>query len=297
MFPDFLCIGAQKSGTTWLHHNLAQHPLVWLPPTKEIHYFDWPPTSLFERLFGRKGRMREARAHLIRTMTKALSGQAKPGELGWAVRFCLAPRSDGWYQSLFRRPQGMIAGEITPSYCLLPPEKIRRLHRLMPEAKIVYLIRHPVERAWSAAVMHFNDKGRGGIEHAPPDQVIAWLTRPRTSERCDYSRTASNWQAAYGDQFLVGFYDELRTDPRRLLTRIQTFLGLPVDIPADVAARRNPGNWTMIPQPFRGLLQEMYLEPMAELQAILKHPYTEDWLQRYASSQLPPRMVGNRLKL
>ena len=40
--PDFLCIGAQKSGTTWLYHNLKQHPQVWLPPVKELHYFDHP---------------------------------------------------------------------------------------------------------------------------------------------------------------------------------------------------------------------------------------------------------------
>src|SRR3984957_2732032 len=39
-FPDFLCIGAQKAGTTWLHKMLGQHPGAWLPPIKEIHYFD-----------------------------------------------------------------------------------------------------------------------------------------------------------------------------------------------------------------------------------------------------------------
>ena len=40
MFPDFLCIGAQRSGTTWLYQNLRRHPEIWMPPAKEIHYFD-----------------------------------------------------------------------------------------------------------------------------------------------------------------------------------------------------------------------------------------------------------------
>jgi hypothetical protein len=31
-FPDFLGIGAQKAGTTWLHHNLRSHPDIWPPP-------------------------------------------------------------------------------------------------------------------------------------------------------------------------------------------------------------------------------------------------------------------------
>ncbi len=38
--PAFLIIGAQKAGTTSLHHVLSQHPSVWLPPIKELHYFD-----------------------------------------------------------------------------------------------------------------------------------------------------------------------------------------------------------------------------------------------------------------
>ncbi len=37
--PDFLVIGAQKAGTTWLHHNLRLHPQIWMPEG-EVHYFD-----------------------------------------------------------------------------------------------------------------------------------------------------------------------------------------------------------------------------------------------------------------
>ena len=38
--PDFICIGAQKAGTTWLYWQLAAHPDFWMPPRKEIHYFN-----------------------------------------------------------------------------------------------------------------------------------------------------------------------------------------------------------------------------------------------------------------
>lgn len=38
--PAFLIIGAQKAGTTSLHHVLSQHPTVWMPAIKELHYFD-----------------------------------------------------------------------------------------------------------------------------------------------------------------------------------------------------------------------------------------------------------------
>src|SRR3989449_8722430 len=38
--PDFLCIGAHKGGTTWLYQQLDSHPDFWMPPFKELHYFD-----------------------------------------------------------------------------------------------------------------------------------------------------------------------------------------------------------------------------------------------------------------
>ena len=38
--PTFLGIGAQKAGTTWLYKKLVQHPEIWIPPKKELHFFD-----------------------------------------------------------------------------------------------------------------------------------------------------------------------------------------------------------------------------------------------------------------
>src|ERR1700754_3667019 len=38
--PGFICVGAQKAGTGWLYEQLRNHPDFWLPPMKELHYFD-----------------------------------------------------------------------------------------------------------------------------------------------------------------------------------------------------------------------------------------------------------------
>src|SRR5438270_8769299 len=43
--PDFCCIGAQKAGTGWLYEQLRSHPDFWMPPMKELHYFDRPARS------------------------------------------------------------------------------------------------------------------------------------------------------------------------------------------------------------------------------------------------------------
>lgn len=36
--PDFICIGAQKAGTTWLYVTLGRRPEIWFPPFKEFHF-------------------------------------------------------------------------------------------------------------------------------------------------------------------------------------------------------------------------------------------------------------------
>jgi hypothetical protein len=38
--PDYLGIGAQRAATTWVHHCLREHPQIFVPPGKEIHFFD-----------------------------------------------------------------------------------------------------------------------------------------------------------------------------------------------------------------------------------------------------------------
>src|SRR5438128_11210161 len=38
--PDFSCVGPQKTGTGWLYQQLEPHPDFWMPPIKELHYFD-----------------------------------------------------------------------------------------------------------------------------------------------------------------------------------------------------------------------------------------------------------------
>ena len=38
--PNFICIGSQRAGTTWLHNCLDEHPEVFVPAEKELHFFD-----------------------------------------------------------------------------------------------------------------------------------------------------------------------------------------------------------------------------------------------------------------
>ena len=152
--PDFLCVGTPKCGTTWLYHNLKRHPQIWLPPVKEFHYFDGlqiKQNSESGRRYYRGRWIRWKRQsdlqlrQLIRSRKKLLSFEHHR----WLFKYFLLPRSDRWYASLFPDDPSRISGEIAPSYCWLNHSNIGRVHGINPDLKIIFMIRDPVERAWS----------------------------------------------------------------------------------------------------------------------------------------------------
>ena len=79
-FPDFLGIGAARTGSTWLYHNLIIQSGIWLPPNKELHYFDrnikYPSpsflhdSSFWKRLIGREAHNRQFRQIMARKLVK-----------------------------------------------------------------------------------------------------------------------------------------------------------------------------------------------------------------------------------
>ena len=101
--PDFVGVGAQRSGTTWWTALIADHPQVARMVTKELHFFD----------------------------DFANSGPS--------------PDVARQYARYFPRPPGRVAGEWTPRYMfdLWTPALLRRC---APDAKLLVLLRDPVER-------------------------------------------------------------------------------------------------------------------------------------------------------
>jgi len=280
--PKFLCIGARKAGTTWLWFNLRSHPRVWLTPQKEIHYFDRRPPSLAERLFGRRYHLRAARRHLRQTLVAQWRCWS-PDDLRWAARHCLSPRDDAWYRSLFPDDDGLTTGEICPGYARLSLDRIARLARLVPDLRVVYLVRDPVEVAWSSACARFAKK-HGGLANAAPETVERYLCSEETIQRYDYARNLLNWRTFFPDEqiFLV-YYDDMAAGPRDTLVRILDFLGLDSGdrrIPADVAVPRgaHAARRVAMADRHRRLLARVFVDRIGVLHHLRPHPHTERWL-------------------
>ncbi len=279
-YPDFLCIGARKSGTTWLHANLGKHPQIYLPPVKETHYFDHNRTWLVQRLFGRASYLRNARKHLWEVMIRT---RGKGEEFRWAVRYCLFPRNDEWYASLFPELEDVVCGEVCPGYARLDRGVIRDLALRAPGLKIIYLLRNPIECAWSSAGAHFEKKlGTRGIDKASHGDVIRYLTKKHTVSHLAYAQNISNWMAYYpSEQLFLGYFDELRADPASFLGRILEFLGLKPRIPPDVARKhgtRTGRRSEVIPTKYHRILADLHYEGLQQLYKMFPNRYTREWL-------------------
>jgi hypothetical protein len=291
MYPDFLCIGAQKAGTSWLYRNLKQHPGICLPPIKEIHYFDhrhFTRTDVFFSLLtGEHGHLRRAAGQLMR-VHQDLSRTDRV----ILIRYLSGARGDRWYQSLFEAGFGL-TGDFTPAYARLSIEDIGYIHDRMPAAKIIYLLRDPIDRAWSHAVMRFSRSRRGGLREPWPEDLLPFLrsqavfgddgSGAHRHKSSDYLGNLDRWRRLYPDsQIFVGFLEEIAEQPARFLLRLFEFLGIEVSVEhvprtANTKVFARAG---MVPPAISGHLAELYMPTIIELHERFANQYTEAWLAR-----------------
>jgi len=211
---DFLCIGAQKAGTTWLNGNLRRHPAVWTPPfAKEVQFFDNLHTE------DRAGRFKIMRRRAKRIMEK------KPDMRSY-LKKVIDPSfafTEDWYRHIFSiAPEGVVKGEMTPVYSALDEDSVEYVKRLMPDAKIIYLIRDPFDRAKSSLHMNLSRKKE------PDSEVMLKILRdPMFQQRGKYSGNIPLWDKAFpAEQILYVPFGRIKTDPAGVMRDVESHLGL-----------------------------------------------------------------------
>jgi hypothetical protein len=201
--PNYFIIGAAKSGTTSLHHYLAQHPDVFACPIKEPRFFAFHPEPAWR--------------------------MAGPGDAKWVDTFVTEPAG---YQALFAGAGDARArGESSVVY-LDTPVAAERICEREPAARIIAILRDPCERAWSQWLMHRRYRGepytfRAAL--AAEDERIAagWSWRYRYRSRGMYHALLQPWLDRFPrERVLLLLSDDLDQDPRATLRRVFAFLGV-----------------------------------------------------------------------
>lgn len=211
--PDFLCVGAQKAGTTWLFEQLNWHEDFWMPPLKEVNYFDHMSRSRHPE--------RSARSNL------RLRDERDRRFLDAMENLCAQQHMDlDLYAQLFAPKGPLLSGDVSPAYCIVPEEIISRIVDRFPELKVVFLARDPVERAWSDLSMAVQYGGVRSFDTNDTAAVMRNLFHPDMITRSFQSAIVGRWERHFADdRFRVYFFDDLQSDPEQTRRKIVRFLG------------------------------------------------------------------------
>ncbi|QDU40417.1 Sulfotransferase domain protein [Maioricimonas rarisocia] len=253
--PDFLIIGGQKCGTSSLYRYLISHPQIEPSLTKEVHYFDLH--------YGK-------------------------GEAWYSAHF---PRCDRADERGLER--GFLTGESSPYY-LMDPRVPKRVADLIPDVKLIVLLRNPIDRAFS----HYHSQVRRGREKlsfedaidTEPERLAGEEERLLADPSCTssahrhFSYTAKGiyidqierWLEVFDrERLLVLNTADLRRDAPRSVARVESFLGLePHEI--EVSTAHNVGSYAPMHESTRARLREFFRPHNERLFAFLGEEWTWD---------------------
>jgi hypothetical protein len=195
--PNFLVIGAAKSGTTSLCAKLAQHPEIFVSNPKELNFFSHDENYL---------------------------------DKGWP-----------WYERFFADAgDAKAVGEGTPlyTYHAVRPHAPERIAKDLPEARLIYMVRHPLERIES----HWRQIVHNGQTDQEFEQALR--SNPEYIDASKYWRQIEQYRKAFPDErILILYFEEFTRDPDAVLRTTFEFLGVDpnVRIP-DAAEPVNSGS-------------------------------------------------------
>ncbi len=214
-----------------MSHNLQLHPEVWMPGIKELHYFNDridDPKNPFSRLYGKmrgEGTVNYRWRQQVRSRLRRHWRRFSREDFLWDLKYYAGKPSDRWYASLFEPGRGSVKGEITPAYSMLDRDRIARVHDLAPEAKLIFMMRNPLERAWSQLVMRLDKSGKIDAGFARRKRAHRQFEREGSRSRTDYLRTLENWSMFYPEErIFVGFLEDIHFFPEELLSSVYEFL-------------------------------------------------------------------------
>jgi len=244
-YPDFMCIGAPRAATTWLHTKLRADPQVFLPKMKELHFFDEE----------RKGSPNDT------------SG------LIWYRPFYFDmsnPAHFRWYGLQFSSAGVAVKGDITPDYSLLSAERVKLIHRKIPGLRIIYILRNPIERAWSGLRKSiWYQKGADEIAAKDPRWLARTIMHPEVLERGNYRHAIETWGSIFPEtNMMILFYDDILANSAAVLAKVYAFLSLrqPAAGSPDIGSRVNAAPELPMPKEIRAKLEVYYRDQIFYLQ-------------------------------
>lgn len=212
--PNFIIIGAGKCGTTSLFHYLFQHPEIYMCPKKETFFFLNEVSRLKNKQWGAVSNLDE-------------------------------------YKSLFKdAPENAVVGEISTTY-YSDPNAAKLIHEVIPDTKIIAILRDPSNRAFSDYLMHHKYQ----IKEQPFESLIA-SKKYYINLGFYYSQLINYFEVFDKNSIKILFYEDLLHHPQEFLENLFIFLGVQPDIKVDMTQKyRDDG------VPKNKILYNLFIKP------------------------------------
>ena len=217
--PDFFIVGAAKSGTTALQQTLASHAAVYMSPIKEPNYF-YNDVALEELRLGLQEKLKKENA--AQWIANGMHGEL------WNAFL----REEALYKQLFSKAKAnQQCGEASVSY-LYSIKAAENIYNYNPKAKIIILLRNPVDRAWS----HFNMERKMGLvtsnflQEFNKHKIVSnpiWGKDPIFLSGGNYYEQVSRYVNRFPkEQIMICLYDAYKSNPQDTINTILKFIGV-----------------------------------------------------------------------
>ena len=208
--PNFIIAGAPKSGTTSLYFYLKQHPDIFVPDKKELHYFsyDW------------------------------LAANAAGPEDDYILTTLCADR-DAYARQYRSAKHHTAVGEFSPSYLYYCNTAGDIQQMLGNTVKIVLILRNPVEKAYSQYMHQVRNNleplsFEQALEAEPQRHAMGWSDIWRYAESSLYARRTRHFIKVFGpSKVRIIVFEEFIADPQNELSGLLRFLGVDDRVPID----------------------------------------------------------------
>jgi hypothetical protein len=221
--PNFIVIGVAKAGTTSLYRYLDQHPEIYICPEKGTNYFGYEDARAWT--WHDEGEPPLLRHFRVRTLAE--------------------------YEAAFAGATDEIAvGEVSPQY-FRSPTAARRIHDLIPHAKLVASLRNPADRAFSGFLMRTR---RGEAVKDAHQELTPEASHVR--EGFYFTRMKRYCDLFPRDQMKIYLFEDFKSDPAGIVREVCEFLEVDSGFAPDTAVRHNPAS-----VPRSGVLNRVFYHP------------------------------------
>jgi hypothetical protein len=232
--PDFIGVGTERAGTSWIFSMIAHHPQSWVPPLKELHFFDAIDPDVpchcprFKWQF--MSRLKHKIAPIFKQPNRPEFYKNSFLEyLLWDFYFFCGAMDFSWYQKLFQSKftKNRISGEYTPAYCNINPSYIEQILTHNPKTKFIMIIRNPAQQLRSSLIQNFVMIEKRDFVDVTEGEMKEWLESGFAQNKSNLKDILQKWSAHSPiQQLFIGAYEQINHEPEKLIGNIYNFLGL-----------------------------------------------------------------------